>query len=77
LDEHERAARGYVHCTLNGGRSGGGWRHVYNVPIADIRRTFLTTAVELSQSSSLGDGSCPAAEAVWPTLLDPICKRAL
>ena len=47
------------------------------LPIADIRRTFLTTAVELSQSSSLGDGSCPAAEAVWPTLLDPICKRAL
>jgi hypothetical protein len=29
------------------------------VPIADIRRTFLTTAVELSQSSSLSDGFRP------------------
>jgi len=30
---------------------------VPSVPIADIRLTFLTTAVEPSQSSSLGDGS--------------------
>ena len=34
---------------------------VSGVPIADIRLTFLTTAVEPSQSSSLGDGSRPLA----------------
>ena len=32
-----------------------------SVPIADIRRTFLTTAVDPSQSSSLGDDLCPQA----------------
>src|SRR5215831_16831037 len=38
-----------------------GKRHRRVVPIADIRLTFLTTAVEPSQSSSLGDGSHPLA----------------
>jgi len=33
---HERAARWYVRCTLNGGRSGGGRRHVSDVPTADL-----------------------------------------
>jgi hypothetical protein len=30
--KHERAASWYVRCTLNGGRSGGGRRHVSDVP---------------------------------------------
>jgi hypothetical protein len=46
------------------------------VPIADIRRTSTNHRVRTSQSSSLSDGPCPAAEAVWLTLLDPICRRA-
>jgi hypothetical protein len=32
---------------------------IFSVPIADIWRTSQTTAAEPSQSSSLGDGSCP------------------
>jgi len=35
--KHERAARWYVRCTLNGGVSGGGRRHVSDVPQPDIR----------------------------------------
>src|SRR5207249_9699855 len=34
--KHERAARWYVRCPLNGGRSGGGRRHVSDVPQADV-----------------------------------------
>ena len=32
------------------------------LPIADIWRASLTTAVQLSQSLSLGDGSCPVVD---------------
>ena len=35
--KHERAARWYVRCTLDGCRSGGGRRHVSDVPGADLR----------------------------------------
>jgi hypothetical protein len=38
--KHERAVRGYVRCTLNGGHSGGGRRHVSDVPKSEVVALF-------------------------------------
>src|SRR5437899_12891750 len=38
--KHERAARWYVRCTLDGCRSGGARRHVSDVPEGDVRPVY-------------------------------------
>jgi hypothetical protein len=67
--KHERAARWYVRSTLDGCRSGGGRRHVSDVPRASVYRGLSRTAAVDPQATFVSlngeDGPCPFPVIRW------------